>query len=135
MPPMAQMMEQLGEILRRQQELMDQTFQLPNGEMGENGEMGQQGQPNGNEPGMQGRGQRPGSPGALAEQQDGLAEMLERLMQQLGQNGMEAPGPLGQAQDNMNGASGALRRTERNRALGQQGEAMDNLPSWRSPRR
>lgn len=127
MPPMAQMMEQLGEILRRQQELMDQTFQLPNGEMGENGEMGQQGQPNGNEPSMQGRGQRPGNPGALAEQQDQLAEMLERLMQQLGQNGMEAPGPLGQAQDNMNGASGALRRTERNRALGQQGEAMDNL--------
>jgi hypothetical protein len=53
--------------------------------------------------------------------------MLERLMQQLGQNGMETPGSLGQAQENMNGASGALRRTERNRALGQQGEAMDNL--------
>ena len=125
--PMAQMMEQLGEILRRQQELMDQTFRLPNGEMGENGEMGKQGQPNGNEQGSQGKGRRPGSPGALAEQQDQLAEMLERLMQELGQNGMEAPGPLGQAEENMNGASGALRRTERNRALGEQGEAMDNL--------
>jgi uncharacterized protein (TIGR02302 family) len=127
MPPMAQMMEQLGDILRRQQELMDQTFKLPNGELGDNGQMGEQGQPNGDEPGMQGRSQRPGTPGALAEQQDRLAEMLERLMQQLGQNGMDAPGPLGQAQENMNGASGALRRVERNRALGQQGEAMDNL--------
>jgi uncharacterized protein (TIGR02302 family) len=127
MPPMAQMMEQLGDILRRQQELMDQTFRLPNGEMGENGQMGEEGQPNGDEPGMQGRRQSPGNPGALAGQQDQLAEMLERLMQQLGQNGMETPGSLGQAQENMNGASGALRRTERNRALGQQGEAMGNL--------
>jgi uncharacterized protein (TIGR02302 family) len=130
MPPMAQMMEQLGEILRRQQELMDQTFQLPNGEMGEMGdmgEMGEQGQQGGNEPGMEGKGRRPGNPGALAEQQDQLAQMLDRLMQQLGQNGMEAPGSFGRAQENMGGASGALRRTERNRALGEQGQAMDNL--------
>jgi hypothetical protein len=93
--------------------------------MGENGEMGQ-GEPNGSEQG-QGRGQRPGNPGALAQQQDALGRMLEQLMQQLGQNGMDAPGALGRAQENMDGASGALRRTERNRALGEQGEAMDNL--------
>ena len=48
-------------------------------------------------------------------------------MQQLGQNGMAAPSPFGRAQKNMEGASGALRRTERSRALGEQGEAMDNL--------
>jgi uncharacterized protein (TIGR02302 family) len=125
MPPMGEMLEQLGEILRRQQELMDDTFQLPQGEMGENGEMGQ-GEPNGNQQG-QGRGQRPGNSGALAEQQDALGRMLEQLMRQLGQNGMDAPGSLGRAQENMDGASGALRRTERNRALGEQGEAMDNL--------
>jgi uncharacterized protein (TIGR02302 family) len=128
MPPMGQMLEQLGEILRRQQELMDDTFQLPQGETGEMGDMGEmgQGEQNGNEQG-QGRTGRPGSPGALAQQQDELSRMLEQLMQQLGQNGMEQPGALGRAQENMDGASGALRRTERNRALGEQGEAMDNL--------
>jgi uncharacterized protein (TIGR02302 family) len=120
MPPMAEMLEQLGEILRRQQELMDQTFRMPDD--GTNGELSQ---PNGNEPGMQ--GQRPVDPGALAGQQDELGRMLEQLMQQLGQNGMQAPSPFGRAQENMEGSSGALRRTERNRALGEQGEAMDNL--------
>jgi uncharacterized protein (TIGR02302 family) len=120
MPPMAEMLEQLGDILRRQQELMDQTFQMP-----ENGDNGELGDPNGNEPGMQ--GQRPADPGALAGQQDELGKMLEQLMQQLGQNGMAAPSPFGRAQKNMEGASGALRRTERGQALGEQGEAMDNL--------
>jgi uncharacterized protein (TIGR02302 family) len=120
MPPMAEMLEQLGDILRRQQELMDQTFRMP-----ENGENGELSDPNGNEPGMQ--GQRRVDPGALARQQDELGRMLEELMRQLGQNGMAAPTPFGRAQENMDGASGALRRTERGRALSEQGEAMDNL--------
>jgi uncharacterized protein (TIGR02302 family) len=120
MPPMAEMLEQLGDILKRQQELMDQTFQMP--QDGENGEMSDQG---GNEPGA--RGRRQVDPGALARQQDELGRMLEQLMQQLGQNGMAAPSPFGRAQENMDGAAGALRRTERGRALGEQGEAMDNL--------
>jgi uncharacterized protein (TIGR02302 family) len=120
MPPMAEMLEQLGDILRRQQELMDQTFRMP-----QNGEGGELSEQEGNEPGM--RGQRPVDPGDLARQQDELGRMLEQLMQQLGQNGMEAPSPFGRAQQNMEGASGALRRTERGRALGEQGEAMENL--------
>jgi hypothetical protein len=89
---------------------------------GENGELSDQ---EGNEPGN--RGRRQVDPGDLARQQDELGRMLEELMQQLGQNGMAAPSPFGRAQENMDGAAGALRRTERGRALGEQGEAMDNL--------
>jgi uncharacterized protein (TIGR02302 family) len=120
MPPMAEMLEQLGDIMRRQQELMDETYRLP-----ENGEQGGMQKPGGQEPGMQG-GRRM-NPGAMAKRQDELGRMLEELMRQLGQNGMAAPAPFGRAQDNMEGSSGALRQTDRNRALGEQGEAMENL--------
>jgi uncharacterized protein (TIGR02302 family) len=119
MPPMAQMLGKLGELLRRQQELMDQTFRMP--EMGQDGDMSEPG----GEQGMQSQ-RRPDS-GALAGKQDQLGQMLEQLLRELGQNGMNAPGPLGRAQENMGDASGALRRAERNRALGDQGEAMENL--------
>jgi hypothetical protein len=53
--------------------------------------------------------------------------MLQQLMQQLGQNGMQAPAPFGRAQRNMGDASGALRRTERGRALSEQDQAMQEL--------
>ena len=44
--PMSQMLQQLGEMMRRQQELMDKTFQMPEGFEGRNqqGQRGQQGQ-------------------------------------------------------------------------------------------
>ncbi|HKQ94575.1 MAG TPA: TIGR02302 family protein [Aestuariivirgaceae bacterium] len=125
-PPLAEMLEQLGEILKQQQELMDQTFRMPEpGMEGDMGEMGQEPGMEGQEPGMQGqRGQ--GGEG-LAQQQDRLAQMLQQLMQQLGQNGMQAPAPFGRAQRNMGDASGALRRTERGRALSEQDQAMQEL--------
>jgi uncharacterized protein (TIGR02302 family) len=118
MPPMAQMLGKLGDLLRRQQELMDQTFRMP--EMGQDGDTSEPG----GEQGMQSQ-RRPDS-GALAGKQDQLGQMLEQLLRELGQNGMDA-GPLGRAQKNMGDASSALRRAERNRALGEQGEAMENL--------
>ena len=120
-PPLAQMLEQLGEILKQQQNLMDQTFRLP--EQGQDGGMsGEQGQ----EPGMQ-EGQRPGESQGLAQQQDQLGRMLEQLMRQLGQNGMQSPSPFGRAQQNMGEASGALRRAQRGRALSEQDQAMQEL--------
>ncbi len=121
--PLAEMLEQLGEILKQQQELMDQTFRMPEPGM-EGGEMGQEGM-EGREPGMQ--GSQPGEGEGLAQQQDKLAQMLEQLMQQLGQNGMQSPAPFGRAQRNMGDASGALRRTERGRALSEQDQAMQDL--------
>jgi uncharacterized protein (TIGR02302 family) len=119
MPPMAQMLGKLGDLLRRQQELMDQTFRMP--EMSQDGEASEPG----DEQSTQGQ-RRPDS-GALAGKQDQLGQMLEQLLRELGKNGMNAPGALGRAQQDMGDASGALRRAERNRALGEQGEAMENL--------
>ena len=53
--------------------------------------------------------------------------MLDELMKQFGQGGMEAPKSLGQAGKSMNRAEGSLRQGDREQALGQQGEAMSKL--------
>jgi hypothetical protein len=53
--------------------------------------------------------------------------MLDQLMKQLGQQGMEAPNGLNRSQGAMRDAEGALREGDRSTALGQQGEAMEGL--------
>ncbi len=120
MPPLADMLQDLGELLQRQQELMDQTFRLPR-----NGDEGNITGEEGNEPGM--RGQRPGESNALARQQDELGKLLEQLMAELGKNGLQPPDGLGRAQQDMGDAAEALRQAERRRALGEQGDAMEGL--------
>jgi hypothetical protein len=98
--PMGEMLEELGELMRNQQQLMDETFQMPEG--GEQGE-------------------------GLAGDQEALAEMLQGLMDQLGQQGMQSPQSFGQAQRSMEGAAGSLRGNQRDPALSQQGEALEAL--------
>jgi uncharacterized protein (TIGR02302 family) len=107
--PMGEMMEQLGELMRQQQQLMDETFRMPDG-------MGGMQQQDGGE---QGEG--------LAGDQDALAQMLEDLMDQLGQQGMESPQSFGQAQGSMEGAADSLRGNQRGSALAQQGDALEAL--------
>jgi uncharacterized protein (TIGR02302 family) len=107
--PMGEMMEQLGEMMREQQRLMDETFQMPNGMDG----MQQQ------EGGQQGEG--------LAGDQEALARMLEDLMAQLGEQGMQSPQSFGQAQGSMEGAADSLRGSQRDPALAQQGDALEAL--------
>jgi uncharacterized protein (TIGR02302 family) len=98
--PMGQMLQELGELMRNQQQLMDETFQLPDGS-------------------DQGEG--------LAADQDALAQMLEDLMAQLGEQGMQSPQSFGQAQRSMEGAAGSLRGNQRDPALSQQGDALEAL--------
>ncbi len=109
--PLGQMLDQLSELMRRQQQLMDETQrgQQP-GEGQEPGE-GQQGQ------GMSGLGDR----------QQGLGQMLQDLIDQFGQNGMQAPNSFGEAGKSMQGAEGNLRQGDRDEALGDQGDAMAKL--------
>jgi hypothetical protein len=53
--------------------------------------------------------------------------MLQELMDQLGQNGLQPPQSFGQAGKEMRDATGALGKGERDRALGNQGEALNQL--------
>jgi uncharacterized protein (TIGR02302 family) len=116
--PLGQMLDKLSELMRQQQKLMDETQRMPQQGMGE------EDQPNnGQQPGD---GNQSGS-GSLGDRQQGLSQMLDDLMKQFGQNGMQAPGPFGQAGKNMNRAEGSLREGDREQALGEQGEAMQKL--------
>ena len=120
--PLSQMLGDLSELMRRQQQLMDETMRMPGeGDQMQQGEGGQNGEP---QPGQQGRG-RPGD--KLAGEQDALGQMLEDLMGALGQQGMNAPPSFGDAQKSMKGASGSLRQGQRDPALGQQSDALNAL--------
>ncbi len=129
--PMARMLDQLSEMMRRQQELMDQTFRMPQDGQQQPGDQNQgQMQPGqeGQEPGGRGQTdqQTPGN-GQLSQQQQDLAQMLERLMEQMQQQGMQPGDGLGNAQQEMGDAAGELGQGQRNEALGSQGEAMRGL--------
>jgi uncharacterized protein (TIGR02302 family) len=106
--PMGEMLDELGEMIRRQQELMDQTFELDRN-AGE------------------GQADDPGRLGELGEGQGALREALEALMERLSELGADPGAELGQAGEAMGEAEGALGGGETGEALGQQGRALENL--------
>ncbi|WP_421693136.1 TIGR02302 family protein [Aestuariivirga sp.] len=116
--PLSQMLDKLSDLMRQQQKLMDETQRAPQQGMGEDGQ--QDGEQNGQQEGQQGMG-------GLGDRQQGLSQMLEELMKQFGQNGMDAPRSFGQAGKSMNRAEGSLRDGDKDQALGDQGEALAKL--------
>ena len=96
-------LDELSNMMRRQQELMDKTQRLP-----QNG---------GDQPGDQ-----QGSD--LADKQGGLSGQLDRLQRELEGEGK---GELGDASKNMKGAEGSLRDGSKDDALQQQGQAMEQM--------
>ncbi len=132
-----QAMREMGELLRKQQELLDQTFRRS--------QRGQQ-------QGQQGEGQEGGDSRSLAERQEELRRMLEEMMRRLGQG--QQPGQQGEGQEGQQGqgqqpgegqgqgqGQGALGRAERSMrdardalgqgrpgsAVGPQSDALDQL--------
>ena len=105
------MMKELGEMMRRQQKLMDETQRRP-------GDDDQQG----DEPGQ---GQQPGQgSGALADRQGDLRGALDKLR---GRGSSGELDDLGGASGDMQGAEGALRESDKDGALRQQGDALNKL--------
>ena len=117
--PLSEMLGDLSELMRQQQQLMDETMRMPGGENGEPQDGDQNGQP------QQGQGGEQGQ--SLSQKQGALRGMLEDLMGRLGQQGMEAPQSFGQAGKSMDGAGGSLRQGRRDPALTQQSEALNAL--------
>ncbi len=112
--PMGEMLDELGDLIRRQQELMDQTFQMDQGQQGQEGQQGQQGE-QGDQLGQLGQGQ-----GELREQ---LRQLMEKLKELGGQPGNE----LGQAGEAMGEAEQSLGLGDTGDALSEQGRALDSL--------
>ena len=112
---LGQMLNDLSQLMRKQQRLMDDTQRMqPPGEGDQNQ---QDGQPPGNER----------TPDGLAGKQGDLGQMLQELMKKFGQNGLDAPPTMDGAGKSMEDAQGALKRSDKEGALLRQGEAMNQL--------
>lgn len=102
-PGLQDKLDELSNMMRRQQELMDKTQRLP-----QNG---------GDQPSDQ-----QGSD--LADKQGGLSDQLDHLQRELDGEGK---GDLGDASKSMKSAEGNLREGSKDEALQQQGEAMEQM--------
>ena len=115
-PQAGQMMENLNELadmIRRQEELMNQTFRAERG-------MGEDGEPLTPEE-MQQLLQQ------LQEGQQALADQLQELMEQMEGMGLEPNGKLGQAGESMGRAGEELGAGSPGSAVGEQSSALDAL--------
>lgn len=125
---MMEMLNQLGEMIQRQQQLMDETHRF-NQDQQQQGQRGQQGQ----QQQQQGQGQQMTQEQLeqmlkqLQQGQGDLAQQLQQLMDQLGQNGMGQNEALGEAGESMGQAQQSLGQGQGQEALGQQGNALDAL--------
>ncbi|MCR4265512.1 TIGR02302 family protein [Nitratireductor sp. ZSWI3] len=134
---MRRQMDELGNLMRRQQELMNETFRTDRMQRGEGNQGGQQGQ---NQPGegqQPGQGQGPGqgmSPQEFADAMRGLQQGqgalrgdLDRLMQGLEGLGIKPGEGFGEAGEAMGQAEGALGEGQGEQAVGEQGRALEAL--------
>ena len=111
---MARSLQELGNMIGRQQKLMDDTFRLDQ---------------QGNRSGEQQNGSDPEAPhtGPLADQQAQLQEDLQKLIERMKNLGMNPNSALDKAGENMGNASEALGQGDTQGALPSQGDALDSL--------
>jgi uncharacterized protein (TIGR02302 family) len=123
---MEQALNELGDVIRKQQQLRDRTFK--EGQDSRRSQRGQRGESN------------PKGMGDLQQDQQALRDRLQQLLDQLGKNGMRGrpegeqaqPGqgdgdPLGDADTAMGDAGGQLGDGNADGAVGSQGRALDAL--------
>ena len=125
-------LDELGDMIRKQQQLRDRTFQQgqdqrrdrQRGQRGQQGQKGQQGQ----------QGEQGDQMGDLRENQQGLRDQLKKLMEELrkkgfgqGQQGQGEMDQLGRAGDAMGDAEGQLGEGNADSAVDSQGRALEAL--------
>jgi uncharacterized protein (TIGR02302 family) len=114
-----QIMRGMRELMQRQQNLLDRSFQAQ--QQGQQSRMGQRGQQGGDQ-------QDPNSQmGDAAGQQEGLRRMLGDMMRRLGDQFGDIPEPMGRAERAMRDATEALQHRQPGQAIGPQTEALDQL--------
>lgn len=104
-------MQEMGEMVREQQQLLDRSFRRSQRGPGASG--GEDGA----DDNLNGLGQR----------QETLRRRLGDMIRRFGENGLPVPGPLGQAERSMRDARDALNRQQPGAAVGPQAEALDGL--------
>jgi uncharacterized protein (TIGR02302 family) len=113
---MMQSLNELGDMIRRQQQLMDETHRADRGLS-----------PDGGDQGEMTKEELEQALRDLQQGQEGLQQSLQDLMEQLEAMGMEPNGKLGQAGEAMGEAAEALGEGRSGSAVGSQGEALDAL--------
>ncbi|MEX0853969.1 MAG: TIGR02302 family protein, partial [Bauldia sp.] len=113
---MMESLNQLGEMIRRQEELMNRTFRAQRG-------LNPDGQ--GNQPMT--KEELEEALRQLEQGQQGLQQSLQELMQKLQEMGIGPNGKLGQAGEAMGDAAGNLGAGRPGEAVGDQGTALDAL--------
>jgi hypothetical protein len=129
------MMDEFGNIIGRQQQLLDDTFgqqrrQGDRGQRGQRGQQGQRGQGQQGQPGQgqQGQGEGEGDqPGALGDRQRQLRDMLGRLQRGMREFGLNPPGQFKGAGDAMERAERSLREGDLDGAAQEEGKALEQL--------
>ena len=131
---MREQMDKLGEIMRRQQEMMNETFrmdQMQRDRREQQGQEGQEGQQPGKGKGPQGRPMTPEEfAEAMKQLQEGQGKLrgdLGDLMEGLQGLGIQPGEGFGEAGDAMGEAGKALGEAEGERAVGEQGRALEAL--------
>jgi uncharacterized protein (TIGR02302 family) len=126
-----QMMDEFGNIIGRQQQLLDDTFgqQRRQGERGQRGQRGQQGQRGQGQQGQPGQGEGEGGDemGAMGDRQRELRDMLGRLQRGLREFGLNPPGQFNGAGEAMERAERALRQGDLDGAAQEEGNALEQL--------
>lgn len=117
-----QMMQDLQEMMREQQDLLDRSFQRA--QRGDTGRGAGEGEEQDREASP---GRAPGTEAGDALAQESLRRELGELMRRSGDMTGNIPRPLGQAEQAMRAARDALDRGASGEALGPQGEALDHL--------
>jgi uncharacterized protein (TIGR02302 family) len=127
---MTSMLDQLGDMIRRQQQLRDRTFEQGQDQRRRQGQRGQ--------PGQQGEQEQQNEQGGLEElrkQQQALREQLDKLLEELRKRGLGQPGQqgeqelqqLGRAGKEMGEAEGQLGKEDTDGAVDSQGRALEAL--------
>ena len=124
------MMDEFGNLLGRQQQLLDDTFgqQRRQGERGQQGQRGQRGQQGQGQQGQGQQGEGEGDQlGGLGDRQRELRDMLGRLQRGLREFGLNAPGQFGGAGEAMERAERALREGDLEGATQEETRALEQL--------
>ena len=133
------MMEELGELITRQQRLLDETFEAGRQSKQQRQGRGREGKgagdPKGRKPGEgkgegagRGRGNKgPGQYGTLAARQKALRDMLDRMLEDMRALGANPPDQIEDAGRAMGDAGKALDQEKLGRATQQQTLALDRL--------
>jgi len=133
--PMRQQMDKLGELMRKQQQLMDETMRADRERQSQSGDgrdrqqQGQQQPGQGEDQGQQGQGDQSLEDmlGALGRSQQQLRDALGQLQGDLEGLGIQPSEGFGEAGEAMGDAAGNLEGGETGQALGDQGRALQAL--------